>query len=326
MKTMYIEELRNGIKKLLIDSDVILIGEDIEEPYGGAFKVSKGLSHEFPNQVINMPMSEQGFTGMAVGMSLAGMKPIVEIMFGDFITLIVDQLVNHASKFSWMYKKKIHLVVRTPMGGYRGYGATHSQSLEKLLFGLPEIHIVTPSIIDDPSLLLKNSLDLGKPVLFVENKLDYSSKLLSSIDERYIIKKDHLAFPNYTIYYDEIDSDITLITYGGLVQKATEIQKELYMDEEIGVKLIVPSLISPFNFENLLKMVKDDENIFIVEEGHTPFGWGDTVLSQLTQLGFKGYIRTIGAKNIVIGAAKNLEDAVLPDFSNIKKLIIELVG
>ena len=132
MKKMYIEGLRNGIKKLLIDSDVILIGEDIEEPYGGAFKVSKGLSHEFPNQIINMPMSEQGFTGMAIGMSLAGMKPIVEIMFGDFITLIVDQLVNHAAKFSWMYEKKIHLVVRTPMGGYRGYGATHSQSLVKL--------------------------------------------------------------------------------------------------------------------------------------------------------------------------------------------------
>jgi len=326
MKKMYIEGLRNGIKKLLIDSDVILIGEDIEEPYGGAFKVSKGLSHEFPNQIINMPMSEQGFTGMAIGMSLAGMKPIVEIMFGDFITLIVDQLVNHAAKFSWMYEKKIHLVVRTPMGGYRGYGATHSQSLEKLLFGLPEIHIVAPSIIEDPSLLLRTSLNLGKPVLFVENKLDYSSKLLSSIDERYIIVKDQLAFPNYTIFYDEVESDITLITYGGLVQKATEIQKELYMDEEIGIKLIVPSLVSPFDFENLYKMVEGDENIIIVEEGHTPFGWGDTVLSQLVQLGFKGYIRTIGAKNIVIGAAKNLEDAVLPDFVIIKKLIIELVG
>jgi len=326
MKKLYIENLRDGLSDLLSDSNVVLLGEDIEEPYGGAFKVSKGLSKEFPDQVINMPMSEQGFTGMAVGMALAGMKPIVEIMFGDFITLIIDQLVNHASKFSWMYEKKMHIVVRTPMGGYRGYGATHSQSLEKLLFGLPEIHVVAPSIVDEPALLLKASLELGKPVLFVENKVDYSSKLLSTIDERYIIEKDESLFPNYTIYYDEIESDITIITYGGLVQKVAEIQKELYMDEEIGVKIIVPSLLSPFDFSYLYEMVKDDDNIIIVEEGHTPFGWGDTILSQLVQAGLKKNIKTIGAKNNVIGAAKNLEDSVLPNFIEIKNSIINWVG
>jgi pyruvate/2-oxoglutarate/acetoin dehydrogenase E1 component len=326
MKKSYIESLRSGLLDLLEDKNVLLIGEDIEEPYGGAFKVSKELSIKYPDQVINMPMSEQGFTGMAVGMALAGMKPIVEIMFGDFITLIIDQLVNHASKFSWMYEKKMHIVVRTPMGGYRGYGATHSQSLEKLLFGLPEIHVVASSIVDEPGRLLKTSVSFGKPVLFVENKLDYSSKLLSALDTRYIINKDDLFFPNYTVYYDEEESDITLITYGGLVQKAVDIQKELYMDEEIGVKLIIPTLLSPFKFKHLFDAVKEDDNIIIIEEGHTPFGWGDGVLSQLIQMGLTCNIRTIGAKNVVIGAAKNLEESTLPDFSEIKKVIIDLVG
>lgn len=326
MKKFYRDYLHDSISSLLEDENVFLIGEDIQDPYGGAFKVTKGLSKKFQDQVIYTPMSEQGFTGMAVGMALAGLKPIVEIMFGDFITLIIDQIVNHASKFSWMYNKKMHFVVRTPMGGYRGYGATHSQSLEKILFGLPEIHVIAPSIVDDPGKLLERSINLGKPVLFIEHKLDYSAELLSAIDEHYIIHKEDSYFPIYTVFYDEEESDITIITYGGLVQKVAKIQKELYMEEEIGVKLITPSLISPCNFSALYELLKNEENILIIEEGHTPFGWGDTVLSQLFQLGFRGNVKTVGAKNEVIGAAKDLEDAVLPNFTSIKELIIEWVG
>ena len=105
----YIKQLQNGLVTLLQDKDVYLIGEDITEPYGGSFKVSKGLSLEFPNQVIATPMSEQGFTGMGIGMALAGLKVIVEIMFGDFITLCADQMINHASKFVGLYDKKFTL-------------------------------------------------------------------------------------------------------------------------------------------------------------------------------------------------------------------------
>ena len=106
---------------------IILLGEDISDPYGGGFKVTKGLSTLFPNRVLNTPISEPSIVGVATGIALRGLHPILEIMFGDFLTLCADQIINHASKFEWMYNKnvKVPLVIRVPMGGYRGYGPTH---------------------------------------------------------------------------------------------------------------------------------------------------------------------------------------------------------
>ena len=113
----YIDSLKEGLNNLLKnDSKVILLGEDIGEPYGGAFRVTKGLSSRYPKQVISTPMSESALTGIAVGMALNGYKPILEIMFGDFITLCADQIINHASKFPFLFGKDINMVIRTPMG------------------------------------------------------------------------------------------------------------------------------------------------------------------------------------------------------------------
>jgi acetoin:2,6-dichlorophenolindophenol oxidoreductase subunit beta len=112
------------------DERVVLIGEDLLDPYGGAFKVTRGLSSAFPDRVLSTPISEAGMVGVATGMAMRGLRPVVEIMFGDFVTLVADQIINHATKFSWMYNDqvKVPLVIRTPMGGRRGYGPTHSQS------------------------------------------------------------------------------------------------------------------------------------------------------------------------------------------------------
>ena len=111
----------------------IFLGEDLDDPYGGAFKISKGLKTKFKNQVYSTPISEAAITGLSSGMSIQGHKPIVEIMFGDFLTLTFDQIVNNISKFHDMYNKGVRnpIIIRTPMGGRRGYGPTHSQSLEK---------------------------------------------------------------------------------------------------------------------------------------------------------------------------------------------------
>jgi pyruvate/2-oxoglutarate/acetoin dehydrogenase E1 component len=325
LKKYYIECLNKCLSKILKDKSVYIIGEDIQEPYGGAFKVTKGLSALYPDQIIYTPMSEQGFTGMAVGMALAGLKPIVEIMFGDFITLTVDQLINHASKFKGLYNQNMHLVVRTPMGGYRGYGATHSQSLEKLFFGIPEIFVIAPSVADDPGILLEKSINYGYPIVFVENKLDYTQALLEEWDKYYLIKKTDDYFPIYSVFYEEEISDLTVICYGGLVKNAATLQKDIYMEEEISIKIIVPSQISPAPTNQLYNLIKEDARVLIIEEGHTPFGWGDTILSQLYQLGVKAEMRTIGSKNKVICAAKNLEEEILPNFQLIKKMIIDWI-
>src|SRR5512140_2514782 len=134
-----LERLNTGLHRAMeTDERVYLLGEDLLDPYGGAFKVVKGLSTKYPTRVLTTPISEASIVGVATGMALRGLRPVAEIMFGDFVTLIADQVVNHAAKFRWMYNDNVRLpmVVRVPMGGRRGYGPTHSQSLEKMFLGV----------------------------------------------------------------------------------------------------------------------------------------------------------------------------------------------
>ena len=138
------------------DRDVILIGEDLLDPYGGAFKVSRGLSTRFPDQVFSTPIAEAGIVGLSNGLALAGMRPVAEIMFADFVTLAADQLINFAAKFHAMYGGKVAcpLTVRLVSGGGRGYGPTHSQSLEGLFCGVPGLRVIALSRRHDPAELL----------------------------------------------------------------------------------------------------------------------------------------------------------------------------
>ena len=143
------------------------------DPYGGTFKVTKGLSSRFPERVLTTPLSEAGFTALAAGMAIRGLRPVVEIMFGDFLMLAADQIVNHIGKYRWMYNDQVRvpLVVRTPMGGRRGYGPTHSQTLEKHFIGAPGWHVVAPSPFHEPGTLLYRAvLEDDDPVLFVKTR------------------------------------------------------------------------------------------------------------------------------------------------------------
>ena len=140
----YAQELNNALKDAFeSDERVYLVGQDILDPYGGAFKVSAGLSTRFPGRVITTPISEAGITGLGTGMAIRGLKPVVEIMFGDFITLCADQIVTNIAKFRAMYNGQVRvpIVIRTPMGGGRGYGPTHSQCLEKMFLGIPDVYM-----------------------------------------------------------------------------------------------------------------------------------------------------------------------------------------
>jgi len=312
----YIDNLRNGLDTLLeTDESIYLIGEDIGEPYGGAFKVTKGLSVKYPGKLIQTPMSEQAFTGMAIGMALNGLKPIVEIMFGDFITLTVDQIVNHLTKFVQLYDEKLSFVMRAPSGGYRGYGATHSQSLERLFFGIPGIKVISPSVLHAPNTLLTNAVNCQYPIFFVENKLDYARKIYTTddvIEEIIGIKQlTDSDFPIFKTFVMDEEPEITVIAYGGMVKKAMEIQEQLYMDEEIAIDVIAISDISDINFEQLSQMIQTD-SVYTLEESWVKFGWGSHVISELIQRKSFNTIKNIGAKDSYIPASKSLEDHILP--------------
>src|SRR3989338_935053 len=183
----YSESLNHSLHQLMKqDERVFVLGEDILDPYGGAFKITKGLSTGFPDRVLTTPISEAGITGFAIGMAMRGFRPILEIMFGDFITLCADQIVNGAAKFSLMYNGQVTvpLVIRTPMGGRKGYGPTHSQTLETLFLNVPGLTIIAPSHFHNPGdLLQKAVLNEENLVLFIENKLLYPLQLLQADKE-----------------------------------------------------------------------------------------------------------------------------------------------
>lgn len=320
----YKESLIDGLEKLLVDPKCFLLGEDVEEPYGGAYTITKGMSTKYPGKVLNTPMSEQGFTGMGVGMALAGYKPIIEIMFGDFSTLIMDQILNHASKFVEGFEKELHLVVRDPMGGYRGYGATHSQSLEKLYVGLPHIAVIAPSVLHEPGDLLIKSMNLGVPVIFAENKLDYTRKMFKAekIADAFEIKYHGGDFPIAEAGFPDEEPEATLISYGGLVNPLLNMMYDLYMEEEVAVRLLDVSSLSPMDFDLIYALVKDDKRIMTVEEGHVPFGIGDGIISNLAQRGIQAQFKSIGAKQHIIGTSKEAEAMALPQMDDIKDMIL----
>lgn len=315
----YITDLRLGMDNLIIEKDCYFIGEDIQEPYGGAFKVTKGLSEKYPKNILPVPMCEQGFTGLGIGMAMYGCYVSVEIMFGDFITLAADQMINHAAKFRSLYDEDIHIVLRCPSGAYRGYGATHSQSLEKMYFGIPGLQVVSPSIAYSPGNLLKIALDSGIPTLFVENKLDYPRDLLED-KGRFWIKEVHHqnnGFPIIRIRPIDGKPDVTIITYGGMVDTAISAAEDLLYDEEISVEIIVPCLLT--DVENIIKMCISSKAL-LLEEGVQEFGWGAEICSKLNESKSIKCCR-IGAKNSVIPAAKTAELMTLPSKQEIIQTI-----
>lgn len=326
---LYIENLRDSIDCLLNKDPLIyLIGEDIADPYGGAFKVTKGLSTKYPGRLISTPMSEQGFTGIGIGMALNGLKPIIEIMFGDFITLTADQIINHISKFYDMYDKNVNFVLRTPSGGYRGYGATHSQSLEKIYFGIPGIKVVSPSILHPPGKLLQHSIDLGMPVIFIENKLDYGRKLIDNTVLKDFIKIESLddtAFPIKKVSIIDEPSDISIISYGGMTQLIVDVIEYLFIEEEIAVELFSISDLTHTNFEGIAEKIHCN-TVITIEESYSEFGWGSHVISKVLKRKKNVNFDILGAKMAFIPASQRLEEEMLLQKEDIIRKIKALLG
>lgn len=304
----YGELITNGLRNLLIDKRVILLGEDIVEPYGGAFSITKGLSLEYSDRVVSTPMSESALTGIVTGMALNGHIPILEIMFGDFITLCADGLINHASKFVGLYGKELHMVIRTPMGGYRGYGATHSQTLEKIFFGIPNLYIYACNILEDPRITLADAVNLGNPVLFIENKIDYNRKLFDQFDKYDVKCMDDFYYVNIK---NEFNCDGYIVLYGGMVTLGLELIMDIFLQHERNIGLIVPTIISPIN-QNLLDIAKN-KDLYVLDESNKYGGFSSEIARLVLEnnLNVKSF-KILSSKNVVIPSARQLEEYILP--------------
>jgi len=311
------------------DERVLLLGEDVLDPYGGAFKVTRGLSTAFPGRVLTTPISEAGIVGVASGMALRGLRPVVEIMFGDFLTLIADQIINHASKFRWMYNDQVRvpLVIRTPMGGRRGYGPTHSQTLEKLFLGVPGLRVFSPAHIGDPGGLLEQAiLKTEDPVLFIENKLQYLLQVnsgLEDLDVQILYEGDGnlkeaiqstIICPSYRLTVKGAPTlELTLAAYGYMAELARQAMLRLAYEHEIFVELVIPTDLNAF------KLSPATPRVLAIEEGTLTLGWGAEILARVVEeQGSRLKIaRRVAARDLPVPSSGPLEARVLPGVEEI---------
>lgn len=312
--------------------DVYFLGEDVLDPYGGAFKVAQGLSTDFPDRVITTPVSEAGIVGVGTGMALRGLRPVVEIMFGDFLLLAADQLVNHAAKLRWMSNDQVRvpLVVRTPMGGRRGYGPTHSQSLEKHLLGAPGLKVLAVSALDDPGGVLKQAiLDDEDPVLVIEHKLLYAQDIHPvGVDGDVETQRVGFGYPAYRLRIRGAPhAQVTLATYGYMTELARQAMLDLAYEHEVFAEVIVFTQLSPAELAPLYVSLTATRRLITAEEGTLSLGWGAEVAAKAVEaLGGDLAIGRIAAREMPVPAAGPLEWDMLPQADDLISKAVEMVG
>lgn len=330
-KERVVASVRRGLEEAMDrDPRVVLVGEDIESPYGGAFKCTAGLSDRFPDRVRNTPISEAALVGIGNGLALSDLRPVVEIMFGDFLTLAADQWINHAGKFAWMYNDKVQLplVIRTPMGGKRGYAATHSQSLEKHFLGVPGTQVLCLHHRMSPADLYRQLLGtIDRPTLVIENKILYGQYADPQPPAGFALHHSDGPFPTARLSTGE-SADLTIVALGGVARDAEDAALELFENEEVVADLFFPTQLYPFDVRILEESLAVTHRLLVVEEGQGFCSWGSEVVAQAAeQFGRLGIaVRRLASAPIPIPAARPLEEECLVSHSSIVAGAMELLN
>ena len=312
------------------DQRIVLIGEDIEGPYGGAFKVTKNLSAEFPGRVFNTPISEAAIAGLGNGLALAGLRPVCEIMFGDFLTLAADQFINHAAKFRYMYNNQVQvpLIIRTPMGGKRGYGATHSQSLEKHFLGLPDTQVLAIHHRFDPGVFYDRLFAaVDRPTLVIENKLLYGVRVGGDRSDGFALEYTGDPLPTTRLRPEGVLPDLTIVCYGGMLPDVEKAVDTLFEDHEIACEIICPMRLYPLDLGPILESVLKSRRLLLVEEGLGFAAFGAEVAAQILEQapGAVEVMARIASPEHPIPSCGPLEKELLPGEKQIIQRAREMV-
>lgn len=331
------EGLNRALGRMLqADPELVILGEDLLDPYGGAFKVSRGLSTSTPDQVVSTPISESAIVGMGTGLAMAGGRAVAEIMFGDFTTLAADQIINQAAKMHFMYDGKIRVptTIRMVSGGYRGYGPTHSQSLESHFCGVAGLKVVALSRRHHPEALLEAAvLRDPNPVLFVEQKLLYGARPHAGAPTGFRFVPTRPGSPGdypslgFTSAEPGRPADATVVVYGGLTDMVEEALVELILNDELNFDYFILTQLSPLRIDEVVESVRRSQRLVTVEEGVQAFGVGSEVVSTvIAALGHQGVrVARVGAKDLPIPSARKLEDEVLPSRGRVTEAILSLL-
>jgi pyruvate/2-oxoglutarate/acetoin dehydrogenase E1 component len=290
------------------DPTVFVMGEDVAEA-GTPFKVLSGLVEEFGRErVVDTPISEPGFMGIAVGAALTGLRPIVDLMFGDFLFLVMDQLCNQAAKMHYMSGGKLNvpLVLRTNLGATRRSAAQHSQSLHALVAHIPGIKLAMPSSAYEAKGLMKTAIRDNNPVVIFEDKLMYQEKAQVP-EEEYLI-------PFGTAGVLREGSDVTLIATSSMVQVASK-AADILAAERISAEVIDPRTLVPLDENALLKSAQKTSRVIIVDEGHQSFGVTAELASRINEKAFyhlDAPVQRMGAMDVPVPFSPILEDLTVP--------------
>ncbi|MDD5658457.1 MAG: alpha-ketoacid dehydrogenase subunit beta [Actinomycetota bacterium] len=317
----YAEAINEALdEEMARDDKVILMGEDVGL-YGGVWRTSVGLQQKYGiKRVIDTPISENSFVGCAIGAAITGLRPIVEIMYIDFITLALDQIINQAAKLRYMFggKVKVPIVIKTTAGAGKGNAAHHSQSLESLFCHIPGLKVVMPSTPSDAKGLLKSAIKEDNPVIFIEHKLLYPKKE--------ILTEEVIPLGKAKIVRG--GTDITLVATSNMLYKAMDAADILKKDFNISCEIIDPRTLSPIDFEMIIGSVKKTNNALIVHESNKKAGIGTYIASIVTENAFDWLdspVNVIGGLDCPIPYSYVLEDAVIPSQDKIINKVKEIL-
>jgi pyruvate dehydrogenase E1 component beta subunit len=315
IKEALAEELRR-------DERVFIIGEDVGEA-GTPFKVLLGLIDEFgPERIIDSPISEPGITGLGVGAAMTGMRPVVDIMFGDFITLTMDQMVNQAAKAHYMSggKLTVPMVLRTTMGAGRRSAAQHSQSLHTWFSHIPGLKVAVPSTPYDAKGLMKSAIRDDNPVIIFEDKMMYQLKGP--------VPEEEYTIPFGVADIKRVGSDITLVATSSMVQVALEAAEKL---AEIGLsaEVVDPRTTTPLDKQTLIDSAKKTSRAIVIDEGHESYGITAEIAAVIADGAFyylDAPVKRMGAMDVPIPFSPALEDLTIPTAARVVELAKSLCG
>jgi len=325
-KIVMVDAINHTLKEEMAKNDnMYIFGQDVADGKGGVFTATTGISTQFGKErCFNAPLAESSIIGVAIGMAVRGLKPVIEIQFGDYIWTGMMQIRNELSTIRWRSNGtwSCPVVIRVPVGGYIHGGLCHSQNIESFFAHIPGLKIAYPSKANDAKGLLRAAIQGDDPVLFLEHKGMYrqSFAIAEEPDENYL-----LPFGKAAIRRE--GTDATIITYGYLVQKSLDAARELGK-EGYNIEVIDIRTISPLDIETILDSVKKTNKVLIVHEDSLYNGFGAEIAAQVAEAAFEyldGPIKRLGAKDIPIGFSPVLEEVTLPQNKDVLNAIKSLL-
>ncbi len=304
------------------DESVFIIGEDVAEA-GTPFKVLSGLVEEFgTKRVVDTPIAEPGFMGIAVGAAMTGTRPVVDLMFGDFIFLVMDQLCNQAAKTHYMSGGKLNvpLVLRTNLGATRRSAAQHSQSLQALVAHIPGLKVAMPSSAYEAKGLMKTAIRDNNPVVIFEDKLMYQDKAP--------VPEDEYLIPFGEANVKREGTDITLIGTSSMVQ-VCEKAAEILAKEGFNAEVIDPRTIVPIDEKTLIASAKKTSRVIVVDEGHQSYGITGEIAGRINEKAFyhlDAPVVRMGAMDVPIPFSPALEDITVPTAEGVADMARKLIN